>query len=70
MAEVKIIFTYNGQNEIIECKKEEYMFNIYKRYAMKIQVDLKKLYFLCNRSLINPENKLEKLFQKMKGLLI
>jgi len=58
MAEVKIIFTYNGNNETMECKRDEFMLDIYKRYVMKIQVDLKKLYFLCNGSLINPEIKL------------
>ena len=58
MAEIKIIFSYNGQNETIECKQNEYMLDIYNRYAMKIQVDLEKLYFLCNGSLINPEEKI------------
>ena len=48
MAEVKIIFTYNGNNETMECKRDEFMLDIYKRYVMKIQVDLKKLYFLFN----------------------
>jgi len=45
MTEVKIIFLYNGQNEILKCKKDEYMIDIYKRYVKKINADLKNLFF-------------------------
>ena len=69
MAEVKIIFIYNGSNETIECKREEYMLDIYKRYAMKIQVDLEKLYFLCNGSMINPEIKLNNIIKKDENII-
>ena len=40
------------------------MIDIYKRYAKAIQVDFKKLYFLCNGSLINPEVKFKKIIPK------
>ena len=69
MAEVKIVFIHNGQNETIECKKNEYMLYIYKRYVMKIQGDLKKLFFLCNGSMINPEVKLEQILQKDETII-
>ena len=69
MAEVKIIFLYNGNNETIKCKKGEYMLDIYKRYAMKIQVDLEKLYFLCNGSMINPEMKLNNIIKKDEKII-
>ena len=64
MTEVKIIFAYNGQNETLKCQKNEYMIDIYKRYAMKIQIDLKDLYFLYNGDMINPEVKLESIIKK------
>ena len=61
--EVKITFTYNGQNKIIECNRDEYMLDIYKRYALEIQVDLKKLFFLYNGSMITQEVKLENIIK-------
>ena len=64
MDEVKIIFTYNGNNETIECKRNEYMLDIYKRYVMKIQIELKRLYFLCNGSLIYPEEIVNNIIKK------
>ena len=60
---IKIVFTYNGKNEIIECKKEEYMIDIYKRYAMKIKLDSKNLFFLYNGGMITPEVKLYSLIK-------
>jgi len=45
MEEVKILFLYNGHNEEIKYKKGEIMNDIYKRYVMKIQVELEKLFF-------------------------
>ena len=69
MTDVKIIFSYNGENEEIECKKDEFMLNIYKRYVMKIKVDLNKLYFLCNGSMINPEKKLEEIIQRDEKII-
>ena len=36
MAEFKVIFSYNGRNEAIMCKKDEYMIDIYKKYEKAI----------------------------------
>ena len=69
MEEVKIIFAYNGHNETIECKKNEYMEDIYNRYVMKVQLDLQKLYFLYNGSMINPEVKLENIIKKNEKVI-
>ena len=69
MAEFKVIFSYNGQKEAIECEEDEYMLNIYKRYAMKIQVDYKKLFFLCNGSMINPEEQLNNIIKKNEKMI-
>lgn len=40
------IFSYNGQITIIQCKKEEYIKDICKRYSIKIDTDINKLFFL------------------------
>ena len=69
MTEVKIIFIYNGQNEILKCKKDEYMIDIYKKYEKTIQVDIKKLYFLYNGKLIYPEVKFESIIQKDENII-
>ena len=58
MANFKIEFSYKGFNETLECNKEELMDAIYRRYAMKIKLDIKKIYFLYNGNLINQEEKL------------
>ena len=69
MTEIKINFSYNGQIETLECKSDEYMINIYKRFAMKIQTDLKNLYFLCNGGLIQPEIKLKTILKEKENVI-
>ena len=64
MAYIRINFLYMGKKEIIECYIDEYMDNIFKRYATKIQVDLDNLYFLCNGNVINPEDKLRNILKE------
>ena len=69
MEDVKIIFAYYGHNETIECKKNEYMQDIYNRYVMKVQLDLQKLYILYNGIIINPEVKLENIIKKNEKII-
>ena len=64
MVDIKITFAFNGMNEILDCKKEEYMIEIYKRYAMKIKVDIQKIFFLYNGDMITPEQKLKNIIKK------
>jgi hypothetical protein len=45
------------------------MFDIYKRYAIKIQADFEKLYFLYNGSMINPEEKLNDIIKKDENII-
>ena len=66
---IKIIFMYNGSNETIECRRNEYMNKIYKRYEMKTKVDLEKVFFLCNGSLIEPEKKLNTIIRHDEKLI-
>jgi len=63
MTEVKITFIFNGRNENIDCNKEEYMIEIFKRYVIKIQVDVEKLFFLYNGNMITPEEKLKNIMK-------
>ena len=58
MANFKITFLYNGVSETLECNKDELMDAIYRRYTKKINVDIKKVFFLYNGSMINQEEKL------------
>ena len=44
----KVIFIYNSVQNIIQCKKEDLMLNICKRFSSEINIELKKLYFLYN----------------------
>ena len=69
MEKIRINFIYKGKNEIIECNKDEYMGNIYKRYVKKIQVDLDNLFFLCNGSMINPEVKLKNILKEREKII-
>ena len=69
MEKIKINFIYKGINETIECNKDEYMDNIYKRYISKIQVDLDNLFFLCNGSMINPEVKLKNILKEKEKII-
>ena len=72
MKNVKITFTYNGVNETIDCKDDELMCSIYKRYTAKIKGDIKKLYFLYNGDMINQEEKLTNIIrdQNMINMLV
>ena len=45
------------------------MLDIYNRYVIKIQVDLKKLYFLCNGSMINLEEKIINIMKKEENTI-
>ena len=63
MEDVIITFTFNGEDKILDCKKEEYMIEIYRRFGKKIQVDIKKLFFLYNGDMINPEQKLKNIIK-------
>ena len=69
MTEFEVIFSYNGRNKTIMCKKDEYMIDIYKRYSKAIQEDIKKLYFLYNGNLIYPDLKFESIIQKDENII-
>ena len=53
MAERKIKFIYNGEEIIIQCKKEETTKEILERYLTKIQKTPEDVYFLFNGAILD-----------------
>ena len=64
MAEITLDFIYNGNSTKIQCKRDEYMKDIFKRYIGKIDKNVGELYFICNGNKINEELKLEQINNK------
>ena len=71
-----ILFTFNGVETLIQCKIEEKMKDIFKRFCNKIQFDINSLFFLYNGGKINENltfnelaNKLDKQYGKMNILV-
>ena len=58
MAERNIKFIYNGQELIIQCKKEETTKEILQRYLTKIQKTSEDVYFLYNGAILDSYTKL------------
>ena len=61
MTEATLNFTYEGSTIKIQCKRNEYMKDIFKRYTIKISKDANDVYFMCNGSKINEASKLEEI---------
>ena len=61
MTEATLNFNYQGSTIKIQCKRNEYMKEIFKKYANKIRKDANDLYFMSNGSKINEESKLEEI---------
>ena len=49
----RVIFTYNSSTYIINCQKDDLMLKICKRFSLEIDIELNKLYFLYNGTIIN-----------------
>ena len=54
---MKVLFIYNKTKNEIYCHKEDYIKDIYKKYALKIKVDIDSIYFLYNGNIINEDLK-------------
>ena len=48
-----VIFNYNGKDTIIQCNINDKIKEIFKKYEIKIGVDISKLYFIYNGKKIN-----------------
>jgi len=64
MAEVNLEFIYQGNAIKVQCKRNEFMKDIFKRYLAKIKKDINTLYLICNGNKINEEVKLEEISNK------
>ena len=62
--EVIINFVYYQQIIKIQCKRNEYMRDIFKRYLIKIQKDINNIFFLYNGDKIKEDLKLEEINDK------
>ena len=64
ISEIIINFIYYQNIVKIQCKRNEYMKDIFKRYLIKIQKDINNIFFLYNGDKINEELKLEEINNK------
>jgi hypothetical protein len=51
----KVEFNYKGNITIIQCKEEEKMEEIFNKFASKIELDIKTIYFLYSGNKINSQ---------------
>ena len=65
MEDIILNFNYKGQEVKIQCKKNENMNDIFKRYTNKIKKDINNIYFIYNGNIINNNKiKLEEINSK------
>ena len=65
MEDIILNFNYKGQEVKIQCKINENMSEIFKRYANKINKDINNFYFINNGNIIDKDNiKLEEINNK------
>ena len=49
----KVIFIYNGKDNMIQCNKNDKMKSIFQKYVNKIEKDINSIYFLYGGNNIN-----------------
>ena len=65
MENIILNFNYLGQEIKMQCKRSEYMNDIFKRYTNKIKRDINNIFFIYNGSIIKNNNiKLEEINNK------
>ena len=64
MSNVVLNFQYKGKELKIQSTRNEYMKDIFKKYSIKSQIDIKDKLFLYNGNLINENLKLEEINNK------
>jgi len=67
---INLNFIYNEKAINIQCKREEYMKDIFKRYLKKINKDINDVFFIFNGNEINEELKLEEINNKNNEIKI
>ena len=61
MEEIVLSFLFNNKKTIMQCKRDEYLKDIFKRYVIKINQKLENIYFLYNGERLNMEKKIEEI---------
>ena len=61
---MQIEFIYKGRLINVQCNEEEKLKNIYTRICSKIELDINKVYFIYNGSLLNEEFTIESVINK------
>ena len=65
MEDIILNFNYKGQEIKIQCKRNENINDILKRYTNKINKDINNIYFMNNGDIINKDSiKLEEINNK------
>ena len=70
MAEVNVIFLYEGKNIEIQAKREQYMKDIFSSLNNKVSKEVNDLIFLYNGQIINENLKLEQINNKDNKITI
>ena len=60
----KVIFQFYGRKIHIQCTEEDLFSEICKKFCVKIQKDIKELFFIYNGNLVNLEQKLSEVVNK------
>ena len=61
---IQIEFNYQGQLINVQCDEKEKLKNIYSRFCSKTELDINKIYFIYNGSVLNGELTIESIINK------
>ena len=61
---IQIEFNYKGQLINMQCNEKEKLENIYIRFCSKTELDINKIYFIYNGSVLNGELTIESVINK------
>ena len=70
MDDISIKFIFNGISLMMQCKKNDYMKNIFQKYAIKINKNISLLCFLYEGDVMNKEAQLSKFIKGDKEIII
>jgi len=70
MEDISVKFIFEGNILTIQCKKNDYMKDIFKKYAVKVNKDIDHIYSLYGGDMINKEAQLSKFLKEDKEVVI
>ena len=65
---VKLVFS--GSPIIMQCKNNEYMRDIFKRFATKVEKSVSEMYFLFGGDMVSQESQLSKYSENQKEIIL